>query len=434
MTRPSDSELQVQLNRIQEALAAGHVLQAEMSSLKLIERRPDCVPALTVVAQCASGREDHVRAALYWAKARSLAPGDGWLLHQEALSLANQGDLVRADALFSERWRTHASLMAESWLLWGQLKYRLDQPELALKAWFRAITQARRQGRWVNEATTPPAIRSMVLKATEQLAAGKREMLRSALQPIRREVGDAPLVRIDRAVANYLGIARDGPSDSRQRPKFLYIPGLPDAPYHDPHLQPWAGRLEEAFEDIREEAAELLADKRQFESFLTFGAGTKVSDYVAGDSEKPSWDAFFFYRHGQRFDANHERCPRTSELLESIDLCRIKGQAPEVCFSLLAPGSHIMPHYGVTNSRLVMHLPLKVPRDCALNIVGAGEHRWEEGRLMMFDDTYQHEAWNRSTEMRLILLMDCWNPHLRPEERLAITRLVERLSDFENVF
>lgn len=410
------------------------MLQAELGCLKLIESTPDCLPALTVVAECASARDDHARAASYWAKARSLAPDDEWLLHQEALSLAKQGDLARADALFSEHWTRRGGLIPESWLLWGQLKHRLGQPQLALKAWFRAIGKAQRQGRWLDEATTAAPVRSMVLTAMEQLAAGKRELIRTALHPVRSEVGDAPLVRIDRAVANYLGIARDGPSDPRQQPKFLYIPGLPDAPYHDPHLQPWAGRLEEGYGAIRDEAIGLLSDQSQFESFLTFGRGAKVSDYVAGNGEKPSWDAFFFYRHGQRFDAHHDRCPQTSGVLESIDLCRIKAQAPEVCFSLLAPGSHIMPHHGVTNSRLVMHLPLKVPPECALNIVDAGAHHWREGRLMMFDDTYQHEAWNRSTETRLILLMDCWNPHLSPEERRAITCLVECLSDFENVF
>lgn len=426
--------VQAQLGRIQAAVAAGQVLEAELGSLNVIETVPDCLPALTVIAQCAAQRDDHARAAVYWAKARAVAPDDEALLHHELLALANQGDFAGADAILLTHWRRCGKLNAENWLLWGHFKHRLAQPELALKAWFRAVSQAQRQGRWLNDATTAPGVKQMVLTAMRHLAVGKTELLRSALLPVRAECGDAALTRVDRAVSNYLGTSRDGPSDPRQRPKFLYIPGLPDAPYHDPHLQPWARQLEEAFCTVRSEGLGLLSDQGQFESFLTFIPGTTVSDYVGGDGERPSWDAFFFYRHGQRYDANHQRCPLTSAVLESIDLCRIKGQAPEVCFSLLAPGSHIKPHYGVTNSRLVMHLPLKVPEDCALNIVGAGEHHWQEGKLMMFDDTYQHEAWNRSNETRLILLMDCWNPHLTAEERLAITRLVESISDFENVF
>jgi aspartate beta-hydroxylase len=98
---------------------------------------------------------------------------------------------------------------------------------------------------------------------------------------------------------------------------------------------------------------------------------------------------------------------------------------------VLNPQTHIKPHYGVTNTRLVMHLPLLVPPDCALNVIDAGAHVWQEGRLVMFDDTFEHEAWNRSDSTRVILLMDCWNPHLTPVEQQACTRLIEMISSLK---
>jgi aspartate beta-hydroxylase len=79
-----------------------------------------------------------------------------------------------------------------------------------------------------------------------------------------------------------------------------------------------------------------------------------------------------------------------------------------------------------------MHLPLIVPPDCALNIVGGASHHWKEGELMMFDDTFEHEAWNRSDQPRLIVLMDCWNPHLSGPEKMAVKQLVETLDALEN--
>ncbi len=82
-------------------------------------------------------------------------------------------------------------------------------------------------------------------------------------------------------------------------------------------------------------------------------------------------------------------------------------------------------------ARLVFHLPLVVPPDCALNVIDGGAHHWQEGEPMMFDDTFQHEAWNRSDRPRLILLMDCWNPHLTLPEREAVKRLVEAIDDIE---
>jgi aspartyl/asparaginyl beta-hydroxylase (cupin superfamily) len=69
-----------------------------------------------------------------------------------------------------------------------------------------------------------------------------------------------------------------------------------------------------------------------------------------------------------------------------------------------------------------------VPPGCALRVLDHGDHAWEEGRLMMFDDTYLHEAWNRSDRTRLILLMDCWNPHLTPVEKRSVKAIVETIS------
>ena len=78
----------------------------------------------------------------------------------------------------------------------------------------------------------------------------------------------------------------------------------------------------------------------------------------------------------------------------------------------------------------MFHLPLIVPPDCALN-VGGVEHRWREGEPILFDDTYEHEAWNRSGQPRLILLMDCWNPHLTEGEKEAARHVIEAIDAIE---
>ncbi|MEO7339196.1 MAG: aspartyl/asparaginyl beta-hydroxylase domain-containing protein, partial [Caldimonas sp.] len=62
---------------------------------------------------------------------------------------------------------------------------------------------------------------------------------------------------------------------------------------------------------------------------------------------------------------------------------------------------------------------------------GGGIHAWTEGELVMFDDTFLHEAWNRSAQTRVVLLMDCWNPHLTAVERLACTQLIEMISSLK---
>ena len=80
----------------------------------------------------------------------------------------------------------------------------------------------------------------------------------------------------------------------------------------------------------------------------------------------------------------------------------------------------------MTNTRLVGHLPLIVPERCALRVAGE-EHTWIEGRVVIFDDTYEHEAWNRSGEIRVVLIFDLWNPHLTAVECAAVALILARM-------
>lgn len=292
-------------------------------------------------------------------------------------------------------------------------------------AWFEAVTRAQVQGLWIDAASTPADLMDSVVNAVTQVRTRRREIYFGSYEALRVVHGEAALARMDRALSAHLHEWKGGPTDPRQKPRFFFIPDLPSLPYLDPASQPWAKNLRDAYPAIRREALDLLQGTEGFEDFVRLREGDRMENYLGGG--RPAWEAFFFFRHGKRFSDNHARCPVTSGVLESIELCNIANHAPEICFSLLAPGTHILPHYGVTNARVVMHLPLLVPPDCALNLIGAGEHAWREGELMMFDDTFQHEAWNRSKSPRLILLMDCWNPALSTVERQAVTGLIESI-------
>jgi aspartate beta-hydroxylase len=147
------------------------------------------------------------------------------------------------------------------------------------------------------------------------------------------------------------------------------------------------------------------------------------------DAATAAWDAFFFCRHGEPHAAHRARCPRTSAILDQLPLVRIRAHAPETLFSVLRPGTHILPHCGVTNTRLVTHLPLVVPPGCALR-VGGETHVWQEGRCVTFDDTFEHEAWNHGNRDRVVLIVDGWNPDLSEPERDALAVLVAAIGDF----
>jgi aspartate beta-hydroxylase len=187
-----------------------------------------------------------------------------------------------------------------------------------------------------------------------------------------------------------------------------------------------------AFDDMRREFRGALAAGDGIEPFMGENPTASSGEYVSGPAGA-SWDALFFFRHGRRYDANHARFPRTGALLDALDLCRIDGQAPEICFSILRPHTRIEPHHGVTNARVVIHIPLRVPAGCFLEVTGVGRHFWQPGRAMVFDDTFEHSAENPSDEVRGILLMDSWHPDLSEPERAAFRALVEAITRIESL-
>jgi aspartate beta-hydroxylase len=428
----STNPLADRLQQANDFVRTGEVLQAEFRYLAILKEWPQSLEALTAIAELALLRDDTARAIQFFQQAMQLHPGEAPVFMRFAEVLIASGQSREARKIVEAvLYRLPAN--SEAWLMLGWLRKHAGDAQGALRAWYQAINRAHRAGIWLGADTTPPHLLEPVSQAAESLRIGSRELFLNSYETLRQEVGAGVLSRVDRAVQGYLGEWDASPPDARQRPKFFYFPDLPPGPYHDPFLQPWAQQLLGSYPGIRSEAIRVLKEDQRLADFLEFPAGSKVEEYLQGAGPRPSWEALFFYRHGQRFDENHVRCPQTSAALESIELCRIADQAPEICFSVLSPGSHIMPHYGVTNTRLVMHLPLLVPQDCALRIVDGGEHCWREGELMMFDDTFQHEAWNRSASTRMILLMDCWNPHLTDPERLAVKQLVETISDFQRL-
>jgi len=288
----------------------------------------------------------------------------------------------------------------------------------------RAIKTAQLRGFWFDNASTPPWIRTLVLHAMDVAQRDRVELLHQALEPMVARYGKDELARVAKALAMYLGVEPTVHADPRQQPKFLYIPGLPVAPVFPREALAFAEWYEAQTAVITEELR-VVRD----------GEGVQPFHYDVPEAERGSlttgaWDAYFFYEDGQRDDTHHAACPQVSQVLARLPLDHVRDHGPEVCFSILRPGAHILPHRGVTNARAVLHLGLEVPDGCALHLVGVEQLHWQAGRCFAFDDTYEHEAWNHSGSTRAILLADIWNPYLRAAEREAVADLVGVIGDF----
>lgn len=202
----------------------------------------------------------------------------------------------------------------------------------------------------------------------------------------------------------------------------LHYPFLPADEFFDPEHFAWLGELEAATATIVAELEAILADPGAgLTPYISLPPGVPASKW-SGLDKSLDWGAFHLWKEGERFDEACARAPRTAALVESLPICRIKGRAPNVFFSILKAGSHIPAHTGVTNVRSVVHLPLMVPEGCEFR-VGGETRSWVQGRAFAFDDTIEHEAWNRSERDRAILIIDVWNPYLSDHERAMICRL-----------
>jgi aspartate beta-hydroxylase len=218
-------------------------------------------------------------------------------------------------------------------------------------------------------------------------------------------------------------------ADERQRPGFLYLPDLPAQPWFERAAFDWMEEYEAAYQPIAAELAAVLADGQALEPVHGKLATEHLKSLLRNDRGPAQWDAYFFHRHGAAYEDNRRRCPATAAALDRLPLARIREHSPEVFFSVLKPGTQILPHRGVTNIRSVTHLPLVVPEGCALR-VGGETREWQAGKCLAFDDTYEHEAWNRGESTRVVLIADVWNPHLTQAEREALTALIPAIGDF----
>ncbi|WP_324806566.1 aspartyl/asparaginyl beta-hydroxylase domain-containing protein [Sphingomonas sp. LY29] len=206
-----------------------------------------------------------------------------------------------------------------------------------------------------------------------------------------------------------------------QEPTGYYFPGLPQIQFFDLGDQPWVKEVEAATDAIRAELDALLTAGRDgFRPYLRSDANRpRLDDERLQDSM--DWSALFLCENGETFDDAIAQCPHTWDTVQAAPLPRMTN-SPTVMFSWLRPGAKIAPHTGTHNTRLTCHLPLIVPPGCGFR-VGNEVREWQVGKLMVFDDSIEHEAWNESGKNRLVLIFDIWRPELSEQERREVGAL-----------
>ncbi|XP_055086142.1 aspartyl/asparaginyl beta-hydroxylase isoform X6 [Periophthalmus magnuspinnatus] len=136
--------------------------------------------------------------------------------------------------------------------------------------------------------------------------------------------------------------------------------------------------------------------------------------------ETGEWGQYTLWQQGRKTGNACQNVPKTCGLMEKFPEatgCK-RGQ---IKFSVMHPGTHVWPHTGPTNCRLRLHLGLVIPKTgCRIRCTDS-IREWEEGKVLIFDDSFEHEVWQDADSFRLIFIIDVWHPELTPYQRQTLS-------------
>ncbi len=426
----ADSDLRALAERAQRCVQSGAMAEAGALYAQVLARAPDHPEALGFLGTQALTAGHAQESIALLRHALQAAPNDATLWNKLALAQCADNAFDEALASFDEALARRAAFPLAR-LNKGAVLEKLGREEEAITAYLVALTQADEAQLWQQRGGLPPRAGALLQRARAVTEAARKRWIVQALEPLRSAHGNKALARVDRCLESHFSAAPARPSHPRQHPTFLYFPGIPSRGWFDRADFPWLERIERHTSEIRQELIAVLGGDEGFRPFVEIPRDYPGAAHWRAVNQSPNWNAFFFYRDGERFEDNCRRCPVTAAALDSMPISRVAEHSPEAFFSVLKPGVHIPVHTGVVNIRLVTHLPLVIPPHCGIR-VGGETRGWNEGECVIFDDTFEHEAWNGSNVTRVVLIFDIWNPYLTAIEQKAMRTVIEGFSNFRH--
>jgi len=406
-------EIERALTEARQARREGRRDEAARLLHMLIEGAGEHPMALNMLGLNALAEGDHPGAAAYLRRAIAADPHSPDLWMNLARALREQGDEA------GEREALEGALAIDQ---------RHFMALVRMAEWFERRGEAARAAeRWSGvlamsallEQRTP-ALEAMLDHARAQVArsrAGFAETIETGMAEARARVSEAERRRFDACVDHVLGRREIYANQCAG----VHFPFLPAEEFFERSHFPWLGEIEAKTDMIRAELEALLDEEDAgILPYVTMEPGTPENKWSALDNSL-DWGALHLWKDGRRNDDACARAPKTAAAVEALPLSDLPGRTPTIFFSLLRPGTHLPAHTGVSNVRTIIHLPLIVPPGCSFR-VGGETREWKVGEAFAFDDTIEHEAWNRSDRLRAVLIFDVWNPYISEPERELLRR------------
>lgn len=373
----------------------------------------------------------------------------------EADRAAAAGDLLRAISLLEQAGNSGPD-DPQLWLKLAALRRASGQPAKALDAVHRALAlaefdfmalvmratlleklaPAQAGEAWAHalaqrpSSPLPPQMADVLARgetARDAWIGERQARLERATAGTLADASEDEAARIARFRSNVLRKTRVYHSE----PTHFAFPGLAEREFHPRSEHPWLADVEAATDAVAAELdAVMAAERAELVPYIEYQQHEAMAQWRTLNHNR-DWTAIHLIRNGKLIEANARHCPRTMALLAGLPQPDIAGAGPNAMFSLLAPGTLIPPHVGISNARLVCHLPLVVPEGCWFRVGGETRH-WRRGSAFLFDDTIEHEASNPSDQLRVVFIFDVWHPGLTSAEREAVRRVIASEGGVDN--
>lgn len=346
--------------------------------------------------------------------------------------------------------RSHAATTPPAgfpWLALAHAELLLGNFDAAAEALDRRLTEAPRdiaallqRGRLHEQAGNPRAAVSFYQAARNQVGAegGLPSQLRplldhaanycsAATAEFEARLQEATSGPLSTEMHEVLGLLRGEREIDLQQPSVLYYPGLAQKRFFDSKEFPWLTPMLDLLPEMQAEWAAISAQGAQgFAPYVQVAENRPApANPLLGSM---AWTALHFWQNGAIVPENAARCPATMKALSYAPMPQISRRSPNAHWSRLLPGAHIRPHFGMLNTRLICHIPIKTAPDCTLR-VGSETRCWQDGVPLIFDDSMEHEARNGGDEERVVLLFEIWRPEIPEQDRAVISRIFEVIGE-----
>ncbi len=368
------------------------------------------IDQLDKAADAAAARRDITAARALLQQRVDCEPSFDAYLKLAALAKA-QGDLDQSLGM-TDRALTLRPLDLMALLMRATQLSAMGRTDEAGVAYGRALAQT-------EGMTVPPPLAGAIAMAKSRYAEWQQRQVDRFTQAVREATGADPVPRVARFITNVCHLTEA----DREGPTHYCYPELEEIAFYPRERFAWLADLEAATDDIAAELSRLLAARQAAATPYVQYPDNVPLDQWAALNNSPDWSALHLIEKGQMVRENARHCPQTMALLARLPQPQIAGAGPNAMFSLLAPHTHIPPHTGVSNTRLVCHLPLVVPEGCWFR-VGDDRREWRRGEGWVFDDTVDHEAMNPSDMLRIVMIFDVWHPDIDEDERRAATAII----------